>query len=84
MLSFVRVTTGELWPKNCFKHASRSPFVRFLAFHAIIVWAGHVLSGHTWTIERVRYMQARLKAATSLLKTNCVYVEVGLSFSLST
>ena len=43
-----------------------------LSFHAIIVWAWHVWSGHTWTTERVRYMQARLQAATSLLRTNCV------------
>ena len=47
-------------------------FVRFLAFHAIIVWAWHVWSGHTWTTERVRYMQARVQAATSLLRTNFV------------
>ena len=41
--------------------------IRFLAFHAIIVWAWHVWSGHTWTTERVRYMQASL--AKSLLRT---------------
>ena len=40
-------------------------FVRFLAFHAIIVWARHVWSGHTWRTERVRYMQARLQVASS-------------------
>ena len=69
-LSCVRATTGELWPKNCLQHISRSPsYIRFLAFHATIVWAyaWHAWSGHTWTTERVRYMQARLQAATSLL-----------------
>ena len=43
-----------------------------LSFHTIIVWARHVWSGHTWTTECVRYMQARLQAATSLLRTNRV------------
>ena len=43
-----------------------------LSFHAIIVWAWHVWSGHPRTTERVRYMQARLQAATSLLGINCV------------
>ena len=55
-------------------------FVRFLAFHATIVWAWHVWSGHTQTTERVRYMKPRLQAATGLLRT----IEVRLSLSLST
>ena len=47
-------------------------FVRFLAFQQIMVWAWHVWSGHTRTTDRVRCMQAKLQAATSLLRTNRV------------
>ena len=83
-LSCVRATTGELWPKKLSQTRFAFSFVRLLAFHPIIVWAWHVWSGYTWTTESVRYMQMRLQAATSLLRTNCVEVEVPLSFSLST
>ena len=60
-------------------------FVRFFAFHTIIVWAWHVWSGHTRTTERLRYMQARLHVGSDELAKNylCVSRSSFIVFSIN-
>ena len=51
MESFMGAKTGQLWPGYCLLDTLQYHSDTCMASQAIIVWARHVCSGHTRTID---------------------------------